>query len=243
MQSLINIKCNSTELRGFVTGLILGDGTIDKGTNKRAFEIKSINKEFIEYINKVFNDITPFSSYIKELDGYTKNGVNHKKYYIFRTKAHPYFNKLFHYFYNDYRHRKVYSKTLDWLTPRGLANWYMSDGYICLVGKESNNIYNRRVDICTDRYYKEDVELMIQKLKSKFDLDCSISKRNNRYRIRIKSTSYEKFINLISPYIVPSMYYKLYLGYNNKPNCLSDNAWEFQKYLLSAITLAGNAEG
>lgn len=243
MQSLINIKCNSNELRGFVTGLILGDGSIDKGVHKRSFEMKSIHKDFVTYVKTILDDITPFNSYIKENNAYIKDGVSHKKYYRLRVTAHPYFNKLYHYFYNDYRHRKIYAKTLNWLTPRGLANWYMSDGYICLVGKKSNNIYNRRIDICTDRYYIEDVKLMIQMLKSKFDLDCGLVTRDRFHRIRIKSNSYEKFINLIKPYIVPSMLYKLYLGYNNKPNNLSDEAWEYQKYLLSAIAQTDKAVG
>lgn len=237
MQNLIDIKCSSSELRGFVTGLILGDAIIDKGVSKRALTFVSINKDFVEYAKNVFDSITPFKSYIKEKEAYTKNGVHHKKYYVFRIIAHPYFNKLYHYFYDDFRHRKIYAKTLSWLNPIGLANWYMSDGYVCLVGKTKNYIYNRRIDICTDRYCKEDIELAIQYLKKQFDINCNIIKRGNFYRIRIKSNSYEKFINIIKPYIVPSMLYKLYLGYNNKPDNLSDEAWEYQKYLLSAITL------
>lgn len=38
---------NSSELKGYLTGLIVGDGYIDGGVTKRAFAIKSINKEFI----------------------------------------------------------------------------------------------------------------------------------------------------------------------------------------------------
>lgn len=243
MQSLINIKCNSSELRGFVTGLILGDGMIDKGVSKRAFEIKSINKDFIDYIQEFFKLTTPLKFYVKEIPEITKNGVHHKKHYFLRISAHPYFNKLYNYFYDDFRHRKVYAKTLDWLNPIGLANWYMSDGYVCLVGKTKNYVYNRRMDICTDRYYKEDIGLIIKKLKEKFDINCSMIKRGDFYRVRIKSDSYEKFINVVKPYIVPSMLYKLYLGYNNKPDNLSDEAWEYQKYLLSAIARPGNAEG
>lgn len=32
---------NSSELKGYLTGLIVGDGYIDKGVTKRAFEIKN----------------------------------------------------------------------------------------------------------------------------------------------------------------------------------------------------------
>lgn len=244
MQNLKDFKgINSSELRGFFTGLILGDGSIDSGVHKRSFNIKSINYEFITLIKQVIDSNTPFKYKIKNVKSYIKDGVKHKEYWEIRIEAHPYFNKLYNNFYNDSRHRKIYSETLNWLNPIGLAMWYMSDGYICLVGKTKNFIRSRRIDICTDRYYKEDVELMLQILKSKFNLECSIIKRDKFYRIRINNNSYEKFIEIISPYIVPSMQYKLYLGYFNKPNNLSEKAWEYQKYLQSATALTSNVEG
>lgn len=245
MQNLENFKgMNGSEVKGFFTGLILGDGSIDKGVHKRSFTFKSTNKELIEQIKEVVNNNTPFKYYIKETPSYiSKDGVNHKTYWEFKIIAHSYFNKIYHNFYNDSRHRKIYSETLNWLTPFGLANWYMSDGYVCLVGKTRSYIIDRRMDICTDRYYLEDIQLITQIFKSKFGLNTSVVKRANFYRIRIKKDSYEKFINLISPYIVPSMKYKLYLGYNNKPDILSKEAWNYQKYLQSAIALTDNAEG
>ena len=244
MQNLEKFKgINSQELRGFLTGLILGDGTIDKGVHKRAFRIKSIDKDFIEMISYVISHNTNFKFYIKEHDAEVKDGISHKRYWELKITAHPYFNKKYHNFYDDKRHRKIYSETLDWLTPLGLACWYMSDGYVCHVGKNSGYIYGRRMELATDRYYYEDVQLIVQKLKSKWGINSSVITRGKTYRIRIKTESYETFINLISPYIISSMLYKLYLGYSKKPNTLSENGWNYQQYLLSAITLTDNAEG
>ena len=241
IQSLNYFKCiNSSELRGFVTGLILGDGSIDKGVTKRAFAIKSVNNEFINYIYQCLSKTTNFKINIKEIDAHYSHGCFHKKSWELRVCAHPYFNKLYHHFYNDLRHRKIYSKTLSWLNPVGLANWYMSDGYICLVGKTKNNIKNRRIDICTDRYYYEDVVLMKNILYSKFHLNTSIIKRNNTYRLRICKASYTDFIKLIEPYIIPSMRYKLYLGYNHKQTWMSDDFWNLQQSLSSAIPINSN---
>lgn len=244
MQNLEQFKgINSQELKGFLTGLILGDGTIDSGVHKRAFRLKSINKDFIDMVCYIISNNTNFKFYVKEHDAEVINGVSHKKYWEFKICSHPYFNKKYHNFYNDKRHRKIYSETLDWLNPIGLACWYMSDGYVCHVGKNSGHIYGRRIEIATDRYYYEDIQLMVQKLKFKWNIESSIITRGKVFRIRIKTKSYETFISLISPYIVPSMLYKLYLGYSKKPNTLSDKGWEYQQYLLSAITLTGNAEG
>ena len=244
MQNLERSKgMNSSELRGFLTGLILGDGCIDKGVHKRAFSIKSINSEFIQYIAKCIDETTNFKWFIRNNPEHYSCGCNHLESWEFVIKAHPYFNKIFHYFYNDNRHRKVYAKTLSWLNPRGLANWYMSDGYVCLVGKTKNFIRDRRVDICTDRYFEEDVKLMQNILLSKFNIKNSIIKRNNTYRLRICKESYETFFKIISPYVVPSMRYKMYLGYTNKPDMFSNEFWDEQQLLMSATTQTGNAVG
>ena len=234
---------NSSELKGYLTGLIFGDGHIDKGVTNRAFSIKTINQDFAEKIKKDLNSCSPFDVKIVYHPECYRNGCNHKENWEVRIKAHPYFAKKYHHFYDDYRHRIASKESLSWLNAQGLANWYMSDGYICLVGKQKEEIRSRRIDICTDRYSKETIMSMIDMLKNRFNLDCSLIKRNERYRIRIKSTSYQDFINLIYPYMVPSMLYKLYLAYPKKPKCLDEEGWKLQEYLRSAITLTSNVEG
>ena len=234
---------NTSELKGYLTGLILGDGYIDSGVNKRAFRIKSINKDFIEKIKEDIDSCNTFNTYIKHTKGYVdKYKVNHKDYWEFVISAHPYFAKKYHNFYDDYKKRKITTEVINWLTPNGLANWYMSDGYVCLVGIRSGKITGRRIEICTDRYTKNDVFMICKKLNERFNLEFSPIKRGENYRIRLKTKDYSNFINLIKPYIVPSMIYKLYLGYEKQPKWMFDSDWEFQNS-ISAIALAGKAEG
>ena len=67
----------------------------------------------------------------------------------------------------------------------------------------------------TNNFSKQEVELLIKVLKFNFDLNCSLHTRKKTiktkecYTIYIKSDSYNKFINLVSPYFHPSMNYKL----------------------------------
>ena len=232
---------NSSELKGFLTGLILGDGHIDSGVTKRGFGIKSINEDFINMIYDELKSCTNFDVIIAHHGACYRSGCFHKEYWELRVLAHPYFVKKYHHFYDDNRHRIVSGWALNWLTPRGLANWYMSDGYVCHVGKGKGRVYNRRVEFCTDRYKKQDVEKLAKMLSDKFDLNTSIIKRNSRYRIRILCSSYEHFQDLVEPYIVDSMLYKLYLGYVYQPKWMSDHMWEYQEWLRSAIVLPGNA--
>ncbi len=234
---------NSSKLKGYLTGLIIGDGYIDKGVSKRRFEIKSINEDFID---KIYNDLmscTNFNLIKKEFDSYMdKNGVNHKKSYSLNIESHPYFAKKYHNFYDDYRKRIVSNDALKWLNEEGLANWYMSDGYVCLVGKTKGKIRSRRVDICTDRYSLETVEKISNSLKNRFNIETSVIKRDRFYRLRVKLESYESFFAMIRPHIVPSMMYKLYLGYEKQPKWMSDKDWEFQNS-ISAIALTSKVEG
>ena len=209
---------NSSELRGYLTGLIIGDGYIESCSS---FEMD------LKY--------TPEKTDSK--------GVHHKANLRLRIKAHPYFAKKYHHFFDDNRGRTVSSEACSWLTPNGLANWYMSDGYVCLVGKTKGFIRDRRIDFCTDRYPKYIVERLAATLNEKFQLDTSIIKRGKFYRIRIKSNSYQTFINIIYPYLTPSMQYKLYLGYECQPRWMEDWTWELQKSLKSAMTLTSNVEG
>jgi len=232
---------NSSELKGFLTGLILGDGTIDKGVNMRAFAIKSTNKDFIDMIESEINNCSGFKTKVKYTPEHYSCGCNHRESWEFRIEAHTYFVKMYHHFYDDNRHRRVSGKTLKWLTPRGLANWYMSDGYICLVGKTKGRIYNRRVDICTDRYTLVDIKKMQKALHDRFDVNTSIIKHGKYYRLRIKMDSYESFFNLIYPYLVPSMLYKAYLGYEQQPEWMSDEFWSIQESLKSANPLQASA--
>ena len=67
----------------------------------------------------------------------------------------------------------------------------------------------------TNSFNKEEVSLLFKVLADKFDLNCSLHTRKKTiqtkeaYTIYIKSGSYNKFINLVSPYFHPSMNYKL----------------------------------
>ena len=72
---------NSSELKGFLTGLMFGDGYIDKGITKRSFRIKTIHQDFAEQIKENFDGRNVFSISIKSHNGYTKDNVNHKKCY------------------------------------------------------------------------------------------------------------------------------------------------------------------
>jgi hypothetical protein len=68
------------------------------------------------------------------------------------------------------------------------------------------------IRIATYNFTYEEHQRIIFILKIKFDLNCTIQTLNNRHCIYIKADSLNKIINLIDPYIIPSMKYKLGFG-------------------------------
>lgn len=220
----------STELRSFLTGLILGDGTIDSGISKRSFRIKSISHDFIDYIERSLRETTNFNIVVREFSGSTKNGTIRQPYKELIIKAHPYFNKRYHFFYDDYRNRRITKEVLKWLSPIGLANWYMSNGYIIKVGKESSEIKDRRVEIATDRYKKDDVEKIRDYFETEYGFSMKLVKRKEgMYRLRFSLLSAQHFFLMIEPYIVPSMRYKILLPYDYQPKWMADEYYSLIK--------------
>jgi len=232
----------SSELKGYLTGLIVGDGYIDNGVVKRGFGIKSINKDFIDRIKNDIESCTNFNITVKHVPEHFSAGCNHKESWELYIKAHPYFAKKYHHFYDDYRHSVVSKEASEWMTPAGIANWYMSDGYICHVGITKGFITSRRIDICTDRYDMISIN-RLQNALLRYNIKSNIIKRDKIYRIRIPQQSYESFIFLIYPYLVDSMRYKIDLMYQTQPVWMSDKMWEIQQHLYSASPLASNVEG
>ena len=74
----------------------------------------------------------------------------------------------------------------------------MDDGY-----KAVNGFY-----LCTESYSIEDHQILISILKNKFNLECSIHKTSNGNRIYILSSSKDRLLELIKPYLLEHFYYK-----------------------------------
>lgn len=87
------------------------------------------------------------------------------------------------------------------MTDKSLAYWFMDDG-----AKRSNVA---AVRFCTESFTRDEVDLLISILKDKFDIIGTPNKDSNGWRISISTKSYGKFYDLVKPYVIPSMMYKL----------------------------------
>ncbi len=211
------MKLNSTEVRSFFYGTLLGDSYIHNNT----FYCKQISKDLIEFKAKIIKQYIPDAKVsIVEHDEYTdKNNIHHQKFWLLSAKG-EYIKKLQKLFYPN--GKKILPKNVvNKLTPLGLAMWYADDGTTILVGKNNTtgSARSRRVQFCTDCFTKNEVLNAIKELKE-IGIEASILNRTeNTYRIQILGKNRQAFLYEISNYFYnyfPSLLYKIDLGYRNE---------------------------
>lgn len=191
-----------------VVGSVLGDGTITvSGAYSCSHSIKQ--KEYFDYKrNILFNlhsnhvhQYTHDYSYLSEPTDSIHFTTGCNKYlYEMRSIFYPNGIKIFPY--------EFILKNMDLL---GLSFWYCDDGGI---KQASSNLY-------TYGYSYEEQNKMVYLFKEKFGIEPVIRMDNARkihkYHLAFNVKDSRKFIDLISPHILPCMRYKIdYNAYLNK---------------------------
>ena len=108
--------------------------------------------------------------------------------------------KGFHLLFYNSKGKKVLPKNLhDLLTPISLAIWTMDDG-----DNDKDSIrYN------TQSFSLKEQKILRKILREKYQLQVNLNKDRNSYRLRVNKVSKMRLIKLISPFIIPSMKYKI----------------------------------
>lgn len=68
---------------------------------------------------------------------------------------------------------------------------------------------NEGMHLSVYAFDKDECNLLIEALKYNFELNCTLHHHVSGYRIYIDKNSTTKVRNLVKPYIVPTMFYKL----------------------------------
>ena len=184
------------EQEEIIFGSLLGDMCITKHVKTyRGLECHSIKQlHYIEYKHNLLKSLCG-----KLLDTTTiiKNKTYYKKQFVLRPNLN--LEKFYNMFYIKENLKKDVPYNLSLLTPRAIAFWFMDDGFHVT---NKNNI----LGFSTCSFSLEGLIRLQNYLKTTYNIDTII--RKNFYLI-VRTNSYQTLYNLIKPYIIPSMLYKL----------------------------------
>lgn len=94
------------------------------------------------------------------------------------------------------------------LTPRSLAFWFMDDGYH----------HENTFILCTDSFNEESCDILCNTIYENFGITYRKMKHGKNFRLRLIFDDRKKFIELISPYVIDCMKYKLDVDITYKPH-------------------------
>ncbi len=188
-----------------LVGLLLGDGHLETQNDGRTYRLKIEHtywqKDYADWLYKIFQEWVLTSPQEKHQ---TVSGVVYRKYW-FSTVSHGAFRFYAQQFYEN--RRKILPKLIKkWLSPLAMAVWFMDDGSI-----KSNR--HRALILNTQSFSKPELVRLIKMFKEKYGVDMKLRKQSRKsieiYQLITTSETVEKFVEIIRPYILPSMMYKL----------------------------------
>lgn len=198
----------SKEQKSLLIGLLLGDGTI---SSNYVFKLShsEAQREFLEWKIDLLNKFGFKNNGVKEYIstcGYNKGN----KVLYSQMSLNPTIKALRRTVYTPKKH--ITRRLLNWLTPIGLAIWYMDDGCINVnTSKQRSSIQHTiKIATCVDL---DTAQVIIDYFKEVWDVQFRPFKEGKGTYSIASSTESDcaAFIQIIRPYIeqVPSLLYKI----------------------------------
>ncbi len=194
------LKLNKIQ-RETLVGLLLGDGHLETQNGGRTYRLKieqsDHHQRYVQHLYELFREwvLSPPQQKVCKLN------ENTTCKWWFQTVSHGAFRFYAHQFYRD--GRKVVPKLISrLLKPRGLAYWFMDDGSV-------KDAHSRAVVLNAQGFGKEGVERLAQTLHERFALETYPRRQRERYQVVIAGRSLSRFLELITPYLIPEMSYQL----------------------------------
>ena len=197
------------DILGALTGALIGDGYARR--NQLVIQHSIKQKEYLLYKTELLNPDNKYKQHITE--------VMDTKYPYIRLFHHSKATgRLREKLYVDGK-KKLTVGILNQLQPIGLAIWYMDDGNLTLHKYPNGGIKSREVYWATDSFDYEDHLLFQSWLKRVYDIDMKINqyKKGKYYRTVLNATNANKLFDIIRPYVIPSMLYKIDMCYSSNP--------------------------
>ena len=178
--------------KDIIIGTILGDGylRIVKGRKNAFLEINHAFREKC-YVDWKYNHLKD----IVKSGPKARKGNGQRIAYRFYTRQLSDLTILLQEFYDN--KKKIIPSWLK-LTPLVLAVWFMDDGH-----KSYKTYY-----LNSQQFSIESQQLLVR-LLTRIEIEATLNKDKEYFRIRIKQSSAQRFRALIEEFIIPEMKYKL----------------------------------
>lgn len=165
------------------------------------FYQESSHKEYLYFIHRLIANLGYCNTNIPKIK--TKIGKNGKlKYFInFSTWSYEQFNELKLNWYNDANIKIIPYNFEIYFSPLTLAIWIMNNG----------RRNNSGLVLLTNSFNYNEVLYLIDILYKRYSIKADLLKtnNNNQFNISINPSSMNNLINIVNPYIIPSMKYKI----------------------------------
>jgi hypothetical protein len=192
----------SETLEGAVVGMLLGDGCVLRISSEATHCIMQIKhcakqRQYLEYKQALLETLTGISV-IEESRLDTRTGHTYDSVTI-RTRQHPFYTRLRNDWYGT-GHKAVSPFWLNKLDERGLAIWFMDDGWTGPSG----------CVLATMSFSLPENELLANVLWTRFGIHADVRRFRAHYGIRIPAKSQQCIRDMLLPYAeVCNMLYKL----------------------------------
>jgi len=198
--------------------MLMGDGYLSPLThgakNSRLIFAQSINH--VGYVDWLYEIASCFWK-VKKFKRIVGCGFNDKKFvqYGFRTLTYPLFTHLRKNIFYKEGKKKINQRILSQLTPFALAVWYMDDGSLRFQEskRKEGKKGDRKLVLYTGGYSVKENKLIIDWFQKKHKIQWNLSSIRNQPLLYCGMREGLKFIELIKPYIHPTMKYKIDLKY------------------------------
>lgn len=185
-------------------GTILGDGILERNGNHVRLRVNhgEKQKKYVEWKYTIFSNLT--KNIVKSF-----SHVNHWKtgkiygYSKFDTITSEEIDKFYDIFYVKGIKQVPTNIENLLIEPLSVAVWFMDDGY-----KRSDC---NALRISTDSFTLKEQHLLQECLDKNFGIKTQIHKKGDYWNLYIPQSEAKKFCNLIKPYIIPEMEYKICL--------------------------------
>ncbi len=187
-----------------IYGSLLGDAHAERRKESKGTRItfyqEGSHDDYLLYLHSLIANLGFCNTNVPKITTRLSKNGKLRKIIRFSTWTYDQFNHIHSLWYSSNGRKRLPSNLDKYLSPLALSIWIMDDG-----GKIGSGL-----KLATNNFTLKEVEYLILLLKNIYNIDSTMHKTgsDNQYNVYIISHSMPTLVNIVKPYIIPSMKYK-----------------------------------